>query len=358
MDADRPSPRGESVRPVRRPKDRDFVETKEGFFFCLVGYLHPSGRYTAYLKYTPADTGRWVRGQVFYRRELPYYHVRNVLDTVDFLAREHPEYVWTDPVQSLRFSFVPEHAVVRYYRPEARLAEIVRAPGDSLEDAVRRLAGLLTTAAGVPPEAFGVTGSILLGLHNPAFSDIDLVVYGRENALKVKAALERLRGGPLRELDPERRRRWESETLERFALDPEHVADLSARRWNYFLFEDRYVSVHPTRRDDEILEAYGDRRYRPVGSATIEATVSDARESLFLPAVYRLADVAFKEGGPFPVEELVCFEGLYCQIADPGDRILACGGVEEEAGGSCRLVVGSAAIRDGGFVRVQRRTPG
>lgn len=344
--------------PVRQPKDRDFVETREGFFFCLVGYLHPPGRYTAYLKYAPAATGRWLRGQVFYRRELPYYHVRNVLDTVDALEREHPEYVWTDPAQGLRFSFVPERAVIRYYRPEARLAEIARGAADQLEEAVGRLVGLLTAGAGVRPEAFGVTGSILLGLHNPAFSDIDLIVYGREPALRVKAALERLRGGPVRELDPDRRRQWESETARRFALDAAHAAELSARRWNYFLFEDRYVSVHPVRADEEIREAYGDRRYRPVGGATIEATVLDARDSLFLPAVYRLTDVAFKEGGPFPVEELVSFEGLYGQIAEAGDRILASGQVEEEAGGACRLVVGSAAAREAGFVRVRRRARG
>jgi len=46
-----------SAAPRRRPKDRDFVETAEGFFFCLVGYLHPPDRYTAYLKYTPAESG-------------------------------------------------------------------------------------------------------------------------------------------------------------------------------------------------------------------------------------------------------------------------------------------------------------
>ena len=47
-----------SAGPRRPPKDRDFVETAEGFFFCLVGYLHPPDRYTAYLKYTPAESGR------------------------------------------------------------------------------------------------------------------------------------------------------------------------------------------------------------------------------------------------------------------------------------------------------------
>src|SRR5947199_7270211 len=51
--------RGTGVKATRRPKDRDFVETREGFFFCLVGYVHPPDRYLAYLKYTPAAAGKW-----------------------------------------------------------------------------------------------------------------------------------------------------------------------------------------------------------------------------------------------------------------------------------------------------------
>jgi len=339
---------------MRRPKDRDFVETKEGFFFCLVGYLHPPDRYTAYLKYTPADTGPWSRGEIFYHRELPYYHVRNVLKTVEVLEQYHPEYVWFDPVRSLKFSFVPKEAVAHYYLPEERLTEILRTPADPLEDAVQRLVELLTTVGGLPPEAFGITGSILLKVHNPAFSDIDLLVYGRENAQKVKGAVEALKGGPIQELEPQRRAQWRTETAGRFALGPEDVAYLGRRRWNYFLFQGRYVSVHPTRLDAEILERYGDHRYKRVGPATVEATVTDAAESLFLPAIYRLADVKFIDGGPFRVQELVSFEALYCQIADPGDPILARGQVEEEESGSCRLVVGSAALHDGGLIRVHR----
>ena len=113
---------------MRPPKDRDFVETTEGLFFCLVGYLHPPGRYAAYLKYTPASAGKWARGEIAYRRELPYYHVRHVRRTLEWLGAAHPRYLWTDPATGLRFSHVPADAVARYYVPERRLAEIVADP--------------------------------------------------------------------------------------------------------------------------------------------------------------------------------------------------------------------------------------
>jgi len=52
----------------RKPKDKDFVETKECLFFCVVGYLHPPDAFTAYLKYRPEAGGRWQRAARSFHR--------------------------------------------------------------------------------------------------------------------------------------------------------------------------------------------------------------------------------------------------------------------------------------------------
>jgi predicted nucleotidyltransferase len=339
---------------MRRPKDRDFLETTEGLLFCVVGYLHPPGRYVAYLKYTPADTGKWARGDVAYRRELPYYHVRHVRRTLEWLEAEHPRYLWTDPATGLRFSHVPEDAVMRHYAPERRLAEIVASPADSLERETSDLTTLLSRAGGLPTELFGVSGSILIGLHSPVFSDIDLLVYGGDNARRLRAVIDGLADEGLVPLPDDRRARWRAETAARFGLEPEAVADLEARRWHYRLFRGRYVSLHPTRAEHEIREAYGDRCYTPLGRAVVEASVTDASEAMFLPAVYRVTDVRWREGEPGPLEEIVAFEGLYGNAAEAGERVLVTGHLEAERAGGRRLVVGSGFLADGGSLRVLR----
>jgi predicted nucleotidyltransferase len=135
------------------------------------------------------------------------------------------------------------------------------------------------------------------------------------------------------------------------------VAELDARRWHYRLFRGRYVSLHPTRADHEIRERYGARRYTPLGRAVAEARVVDAREAVFLPAVYRVADVRWREGGPGPLEEIVAYEGLYVNAAEAGERVLVTGHLEAERAGGRRLVVGSGFLPDGGTLRVlSRRT--
>jgi predicted nucleotidyltransferase len=340
---------------MRQPKDRDFLETPEGLLFCVVGYLHPPGRSVAYLKYTPADAGKWARGDVAYRRELPYYHVRHVRRTLTWLEAEHPRYLWTDPATGLRFSHVPQDAVVRHYVPEQRLAEIVTRPADALERETRDLATLLVKAADVPLEALGVSGSILLGLHNPAFSDIDLLVYGADHARRLRAVIDSLVDEGLAPLPEECRAKWRAETAVRFGLEPEVVADLDARRWHYRLFRGRYLSLHPTRAEHEIREAYGERRYTPLGRAMVEARVTDASEAMFLPAVYRVADVRWREGTPGPLGEIVAFEGVFGSAAEAGERVLAEGHLEAERGGGRRLVVGSGFLPDGGSLRVLGR---
>jgi predicted nucleotidyltransferase len=228
----------------------------------------------------------------------------------------------------------------------------VASPAVALERETRDLATLLASATSLPLDAFGVSGSILLGLHNPEFSDIDLLVYGADNARRLRATIDDLAREGLTPLSAARRAQWRAETAARFGLELDAVTDLDARRWHYRLFRGRYVSLHPTRLDREIREAYGDRRWTAHGRAVAEARVIDAGEAMFLPAVYRVADVRWLDGEPGPLDEVVAFEGLYCNAAERDERILATGHLEVDQAGLRRLVVGSGFLPDGGSLRV------
>ncbi|MGC8873950.1 MAG: hypothetical protein ACP5SI_05815 [Chloroflexia bacterium] len=339
----------------RKPKDRDFVETTEGLLFCIVGYLHPPDRYTAYLKYSPAAEGRWRRSGQAYHRNLAYYHAHQVGETLDFLEARYPGYVQLCPVRNIRFSFVPQERVRTYYRPEERLFGILRAPADPLEEEVARLAQAIHEAAGVALEQLGVTGSILLGIHDPSFSDIDLTVYGAENARRLRAALD---AGAIPELFPLEAafvERWCRETAPRHHLTLEDARRLAARRWNYRLYglHRRYLSLHPTRSDTEIRETYGEHTYRDIGVARLSGVIADAAEAIFLPARYRLERVRILDGPEVPVQEICSYEGLFCQAADEGEQVEAQGKLEEVDGGSWyRLVIGSSHRAGAEYLRV------
>ncbi|MBC8248944.1 MAG: hypothetical protein H8E90_04645 [Anaerolineales bacterium] len=342
---------------ARKPKDRDFIETKEGMFFCVTDYLHPPDKYTAYLKYSPAPVGKWKSGETHYHRELEYYHVSKVAETIAYLDRNYPHYVHYCPVRDIKFSMIPQEYVKKYYLPEQRLREILETLRDPLEEEVCAFVSEIIACTGITEKDFGITGSILLGIHNPEFSDIDLLVYGLDNALKVRAALKEGRSAKIHPVTGKVLEEWCASIVKHFPLSYEEARYLAGRRWNYGFFENRYFSIHPTRNDDEIRENYGDRIYREKGVAGIRAIVSDASEALFMPALYRIENVEVIEGeigtqhDVLPLREVVSYEGLYRDVVDDGGEIEARGKLESVNNRYYRLVIGTTMLKGEDYIK-------
>lgn len=338
---------------MRKPKDRDFLRTREGMFFCVTGYLHPPDRYTAYLKYSPDPSGRWRGGATSYRREIPYYHVRSVAETIRYLEERYPHYVSYCPVRGFHFSMVPQEYVASYYEPRFRLREILAHPRDRLEEIARSLAVVIGECAGVRLDNLGVTGSILIGLHDPRLSDVNLLVYGLRNARKVRSVL---RAGVCAGIDGVGEglfERWVHEMTEWFPLTREEARYNVSQRWHYGFYRKRFFGIHPTRSDEEITEQYGKHIYRSRGSAKIVANVVGAREALFQPAIYRVEDVRVLEGAAeaIGVDEVVSYEGRFRDIVGPGREIEARGKLESLDGAPRRLVIGTTQLRGAEYIK-------
>ena len=327
-----------------KPKDRDFVETVEGYIFCVVGYLHPSDGYTAYLKYVPSDDGKWMRNGVRYSRSIPYYQVSQVENTYQYLKDKHPEYILQCPVRNIEVSWVPKNRVKKYYNPQERLREIKKDPRDPLEEKLLRLTRILEETASCE-DAFGVTGSILTKTHNPAFSDIDLTIYGQKESYRVMKVLKDLKeeSKEVKGISSQEKGEWIIHRLSKYKLTAEDLMKIAERRWNYGYFEGTYFSIHPTRTDEEITENYGDNKYQRIGEATGKAVVTDSSESIYLPAVYKVTDNKSNK-----ISEIVSFEGLYGSLFDNRDTLEYSGILEEVTGKKPhkRLIVGGASSPD------------
>jgi hypothetical protein len=252
---------------------------------------------------------------------------------------------------------VPHGHVARYYPPEVRLKEILRGPQDSLEEEVRSLALSLAAGAGIDPTTLGITGSVLIGLHSPDFSDIDLTVYGLDNAWKVREALRQGRAPHVRSLGLDFIAKWARGIAGRFPLTVEEARYFATRRWNYGTYGGRYFSIHPIRSNDEISEQYGDHIYRSQGAARVRAVVVSVTEALFMPAIYRVEGVRLLEGNPgaAEVDEVVSYEGLYRDVVDGGGVIEARGTVENVDGEPRRLVIGTVEMGGQGYVKPARK---
>ncbi len=332
-----------------KPKDRDLIETHEGLLFCVVGYLHPPDRYTAYLKYVPASEGKWTRGEEAYSRVVPYYHVTQVENTYSILKDKYPKYLFNCPVRNILVSSVPHEDVLRYYHPKERLHSILREGAkDALEEKLVSLVEFLKEETGLSYSDFGVTGSILTITHNPSFSDIDLTLHGL-SAMKAtrEAILDTRRvNSKLEPFDDKQISEWCSVRTKRFPLSFDDLKLMARRRWNYGYYKKTYVSFHSIRLDSEIDETYGDFTYSPKGIVFGTASISDSDESVFLPAIYKIEKVDCESG--FDIKQLVSYEGMLSDIFRVGERVEFSGILEKVSGKDSfyRVLIGGSGSKD------------
>ena len=332
-----------------KPKDRDLIETHEGLLFCVVGYLHPPDRYTAYLKYVPASEGKWTRGEEAYSRVVPYYHVTQVENTYNILKNKYPKYLFNCPVRNIVVSSVPHEDAFRYYHPKERLNSILReGASDTLEEKLVSLVKFLKDETGLSNSDLGVTGSILTKTHNPSFSDIDLTLHGISATNTVKQVVQDIRkvNSELEPFDDGQISEWCSDRTKRFPLSFDDLKLIARRRWNYGYFKKTYVSFHPIRLDSEIDEAYGDFTYFPKGIVFGTASISDSKESVFLPAIYKIEDIDSEFD--FNIKQLVSYEGMFSDIFRVGERVEFSGILEKVSGRDSfyRVLIGGSGSKD------------
>ncbi|MEM0217859.1 MAG: hypothetical protein QXP47_03090 [Candidatus Nezhaarchaeales archaeon] len=315
---------------MRSFRDRDYVETVEGLFFTVIGNVHPTSHVIAYLKYVPSPEGKWGREKRF-KRALPYYTVPMLLDTISYLKQHYPHYVTFFDELGIEMSAIPLSKLLKHYCPERRLQEMFEKPKDNLEAIAIDLAQVIADEAGISINDLGITGSLLIDIHQP-FSDIDLIVYGRDGAMKVKEALLKLYEEPKKRIERLPKDRLE-ELMERrqrlFYLSRNDVEVICSRKWNRGFFKGKEFSIHPVKRDDEVEEVFGEFTYKPIGLAIIRGIIVDSSESMFMPSRWLVSEVKSLCGVKVEgLTELCSYEGLYVGVVNEGEMFEAKGKVE------------------------------
>ena len=346
---------------MRRFRDRDFIQTKEGFFFCGVGPFHPPDRVISYLKYVPAKFGLWGKGKKRFRSFMQAYTIPSLLETFTFLERNYPQYLFHSTFYNITMTAVLHEHLTKHYKPEEKLAQLLQASRlDPLQKKLIRFTSFLAETSEVPSNFLGVTGSILLDIHRPEFSDLDITVYGLKNSLAVKEALtkaysssyavKRFEGKPLKT--------WCASKAKRYPLTPDEALRIYERKWNIGFFENTPFSIHPVKLEQEVDEEYGDKTYYPVGPATVRAVVYENSDCLFLPSVYRVREVDIMDGPQVAdIKWVVSYESLYDNLTEVGESVVARGKLERVVDRKTgreyhRILVGSPEGRGMEYVKL------
>jgi len=325
---------------MREFRDRDFLESNEGLIFCVIGNIHPVDRVIAYLKYIPHYSSsirtKWSRSGVMYGRILPHYSAMGVKDTLNYLRKQHPEYIVFDKYRSIELIEVPRYRIKTHFKPEERLREILNSPQDELEELALDLVEELSDITNIDLSYFGITGSILLKIHNIQYSDIDVIIYGEHNSWIIRNTLRELLHSEKKQHfslpKGERLEEWSRDIISHHPLSLREAMILySEYKWNRAIYRGRQFSIHPVKLENEVNERWEDKVYKPLGLVKVKATVVDNRDAIFMPAIYVVNSVKVLEGAtpPGEISRIVSYEGLYIDLAEPGDEIVVYGKLEE-----------------------------
>lgn len=317
---------------MQKFKDRDFIRTEEDLFFCVIGYEHPSDRVISYLKYAPNPSGRWGKGGTRFRRVLPYYTTPLLRETFQLLEKDYPKYLFDSSVLGIRMSAVPLPSIKTHYTPTEKLGQMFKLVKlDPLQSRLLDLVNLLSDESGIPTSFFGVTGSILIDIHQPKFSDMDITISGSENSGRLKETLLSLYAppkSPISRLKGRALESWCKMMAKLYPVSMKMARKIYERKWNVGVYRGTDFSIHTIKSDEEIVEKYGDRIFTSGGIVKVRAVVSDVAESPFLPATYQVKQALVKGKMAADLREVTTYESLYGGIVEIGEEIIVRGKLE------------------------------
>lgn len=181
------------------PIEGDFIESKSGLIFEIKGFHQPQDQTISFIRYAPTSKSPSLELE---RRKrvnsstcsLEYYKkIYPLGEKFQYIEENHPEYLFSHPNYYFQLQAVPNSEIKEQFLPNKFLqilhnSEEILPSSSVLKDA-HDLCLYLSKNSGVAYENIGITGSLLVGLQNEE-SDIDLIVYGYENSIKIRKVIK------------------------------------------------------------------------------------------------------------------------------------------------------------------------
>lgn len=302
---------------------KDFVETRQGLIFAVMDFDREDDHVLCFLRYL---------------RKLKGFQKLSTEDANQLLRDRFPKFLFYSKRCDAQLHGVASGEITQHFRPRQRINDLKSTPArDSLEQCATEIVEIFSDA-GLSPENLGITGSILIAAQS-AGSDIDLVVYGRDNfALARKIISESIDAGRFQQLNTNQ---WQDAYARRApSITQKEYIWHEQRKFNKAMY-------HNIKFDISLLDDSGrmsGQRSRKIGRSIIDAVVSCDRYAFDYPARYQLDHD--------DIVEAISFTPTYAGQAFMGETIKVSGNVESSINDRRRIVVGSTREAPGEYIKV------
>ncbi len=338
------------------------IDTTDGFQCKTYASEHPPGYVIVKPKYIPKEaiSGEGLKYRFLFEKCLVRFNLfakkENVLNYLQQFREKFPDYIYDSPIHNNWFFVVPRDKIKKVHDGRKGLQEFLTVPEKDLDDylkLVRELINLLTQS-GVDSQDLGITHSTLMGNYTPGKSDIDVIIYGKENGWKILNFLKTAKHPLLKwKTEAEWREYYQDHKTSESShfTEDEYVHHMARKRYEG-MFGETVFTLFTSEEPEETWFKWGDATYQPVGLATITGRVTDHYNSHVRPGFYELADTTLVEGDHqtphidpnIPIKRAVTYSIPFVQQALTGETLKACGLLElvtpQEGEKYYRVVVG------------------
>jgi predicted nucleotidyltransferase len=325
-------------------RDRDAILTGDGIIFRVYGYIHPSGAYVCDPEYAAPAVFRSTNPRARRGETEPVYYKFFADEGMKLVFDRFPRYtVFYEPLQK-RLVGVKEDDIHEVRRPDVGLQEVLaEEPGDVLLKALQDLFMRVSFQSGLTERSFGVFGSLLHGFYHPSLSDLDFIVYGRENVDRLCGALAALyREDPSLRNEFDSMKAVESKDWKFLNYSLREYVWHQRRKMIYAYFDSpdaaRVVKAEfePVKGWKEICNEYSpSTRILHVGWIKAIAEIIDDGDAPFIPSIYQIEVEDVLDGPEVDgIKRIFSYMEEFRMQAKRGERVLVEGNLEKVVTGT------------------------
>jgi predicted nucleotidyltransferase len=324
-----------------RLRDRDAIITKEGLSFRVLGYSHPTNAYICDAEYAPAEIFKSDNPRAFRSKGQHVFYKFYEDEGWKFIQNNFPQHTVFHEMLRKKVIGVNHSNIAKTRKPDEELRRLVETrPKDELVTASQTVLEFTTQCSGLSAKHFGVFGSMLHEFHHPRFSDIDLVIYGRENAARLFETFQQLYSecsyllrNEFETEEPVKGKRWKFRNY-----GPKAYVWHQRRKMAYALFNDEKsgrvikTEFEPVKDWEEIINAYdSETRIKQRGWTKMLARVVDDQDALFIPSIYGIEPLKVLSGttGAVKARRIVSYMEEFRMQARKDETIYVEGNLEE-----------------------------
>ena len=316
------------------PIEGDFIESKSGHIFELKGFHQPQDQTIAFIRYAPTSKSPSLELE---RRKrvnsstcsLEYYKkIYPLNEKFQYIKENHPEYLFSHPNYYFQLQAVPNSEIKEYFLPNKflqilHISEEILPSSSVLKDA-HDLCLYLSKNSGVAYENIGITGSLLVGLQNEE-SDIDLIVYGYENSIKIRKVIKENfqfqdEKHPLRAYSMEDYRNLFKSRAKGSSISFQKFLQYEVRKLHQGKFRTREFFIrflkHSNRDEYKNENQFENRKIKSLGRIGLSGEVTNDEFWWTTPSRVQIADVAIQNSNMLIPDAHDLLRNNYLKITD------------------------------------------